>query len=295
MTVTSPTPSRAIRRRATAFAIATGVADVHRDPDPRSELVTQALLGAPAIALAADPGGWTCVRLTDYEGWVESVRLAPPPEPSAEVVVVSVPRAPLYRHGAGAEARGEVYATTVLPILHPAPISAAGRIPVGLPGGEDGWLAPADVIMRPADSPFPLLGVEAALALAHRLLGTPYLWGGVIVKGIDCSGLSQLACREGGAVIPRNADQQYAALPYIVERASVRAGDLVYFASDGSITHVGIALDNMTVLHANGYDARVSITSLVPSHGDYSVMLADSYAGARRPFPDMLTIVPEQS
>ena len=52
--------------------VAVPLTDVRRDPDPASELVTQALLGTPAQQLAADPGGtWVYVRLPDYEGWVD--------------------------------------------------------------------------------------------------------------------------------------------------------------------------------------------------------------------------------
>lgn len=287
MTFTTTTAAaRARRRNATILAIAAGVVDVYRDPDAASERVTQALLGAPATVLKSEPSGWTRVRLVDYEGWVESARLAAPAEPGETVAVVGVPRAPLYRHGAGAAIREEVYATTTLPVLDPAPISPAGRIPVALPGGEDGWLAAEDTLLRLTEMPFPRYGVDIAVALAHDLMRTPYLWGGVTARGIDCSGLSQLVCRLAGAIIPRDADQQYAALDYIVARADVRRGDLVYFADHGSITHVGVALDNMTILHANGHDARVSITSLNPRNGEYSAKLANMYAGARRPFPD---------
>jgi hypothetical protein len=283
---TTAAASRARRRDVTILAVTNGVVDVHREPDASSELVTQALLAAPAVVLKSNPGGWTRVRLVDYEGWVESANLATPAEQSEVVAVVGVPRAPLYRHGAGAAIREEVYVTTVLPVLDPAPISPAGRILVALPGGEDGWLAAEDTLLRPTATPFPSNDADIAVALAHDLMSTPYLWGGVTAKGVDCSGLAQLVCRMGGAIIPRNADQQYAALEYIVARADVRRGDLIYFADHGAITHVGLALDNMTILHANGYDARVAITSLAPADGEYSAILANSYAGARRPFPD---------
>jgi hypothetical protein len=295
MTMPTTTASRARRRNETILAIANGVVDVHREPNARSELVTQALLGVPAVILKTDPSGWTRVRLVDYEGWVESAKLAVSAEPGEVVAVVSVPRAPLYRHGAGAAIREEVYVTTVLPVLDPAPISPAGRIPVALPNGEDGWLAAKDTLLRPTESPFPLYGSDIAIALAHDLMRTPYLWGGVTVRGIDCSGLTQLVCRMGGAIIPRDGDQQYAALDYIVARADVRRGDLVYFADHGAITHVALALDNMTILHANGYDARVAITSLDPQTSEYSATLVNMYAGARRPFPEETDAETEQN
>ena len=286
MTLASPAAPSAVRRRATTRAIAVGVADTRREPDGASELVTQALMGARATVLETAPNGWARVRLADYEGWIESGHLAAPPRASERVAVIAVPRAPLYARASGPETLGEVYATTVLPLTVAGRRPGMGRVRVALPGGRAGWLASGDFTERPASAPFPPRGVTAALTLARRLLGTPYLWGGVTALGIDCSGLSQLACREGGAIIPRDADQQYAALPFVVDRASVRAGDLVYFASGGAITHVGIALDNMTLLHARGAGQGVIITSLDPAEGARSASLAGAYAGARRPFPD---------
>lgn len=286
MTVASPAMAPVARPRATACAISTGVADVRRGPDAMSELVTQALMGARATVLETAPNGWARVRLADYEGWTLNEHLAPPPRASQRAAVVTIPRAPLYARATGDAMLGEVYATTALPLTVASQRPASGRARVALPGGRAGWLAQGAFAERPASEPFPARGVAAALALAHAFLGAPYLWGGVTVVGIDCSGLSQLVCREGGAIIPRDANQQYEALPWVVDRAGVRAGDLVYFASGGAITHVGVALDRMTLLHASGAGERVLITSLDPAEGSYSMKLAGMYAGARRPFPD---------
>lgn len=287
--MTSPTTSTrathaTARRSPRPLAISVGVADVRRAPDATSELVTQALLGAVAVPLETAQG-WTRIRLVDYEGWTPDDCLAQPARRSAQVAVVSAIRTPLYSASRGVASDGEAFAASIAPITVAGQRPASGRVRVALPGGRVAWLAEDAIERRPAEQPFPARGATAAVALARALLGTPYLWGGVSARGIDCSGLSQLACRVGGMKIPRDADQQYDQMSYVVARASVRFGDLVFFASGGSISHVGIALDAMTLLHASGSGESVIITSLDPSAGAYSARLAGMYAGARRPFP----------
>lgn len=286
VTVPARTSHAPVKRARRALAVATGVADVRRDPDATAELVTQALLGAPAVPLESAENGWTRIRLVDYEGWIRNDDLATPARKTEQVAIVTATSAPLYTTMRGAERAGEVFATSLLPITAAGQRPAAGRVRVALPGGRVAWIASDAVEQRPTDDPYPLRGPETAVALAKRLLDVPYLWGGVSQRGIDCSGLAQLACRAGGAIIPRDADQQYEGMPFVVDRASVRMGDLVFFSDKGAITHVGIALDNMTLLHASGSGEHVIITSLDPAEGGYAARLAGMYAGARRAFPE---------
>jgi cell wall-associated NlpC family hydrolase len=85
---------------------------------------------------------------------------------------------------------------------------------------------------------------------AGRLLHTPYLWGGRTPKGIDCSGLVQLALELADIECPRDSDQQRAALgqplPCHWRDMDWRRGDIVFFEP----THVGIMADGEHMIHA---------------------------------------------
>jgi cell wall-associated NlpC family hydrolase len=93
------------------------------------------------------------------------------------------------------------------------------------------------------------------VAVAGRFLHVPYYWGGKSVRGLDCSGLVQLALEACGRACPRDSDMQEAELGEAVPAADLgrlQRGDLVFW--DG---HVGIMTDGVTLLHANGFHMMV--------------------------------------
>lgn len=273
------------RRQPGRLCIAAGLADVRREPDAAAEQVTQARLGTPARWLA-ERDGWVRVRLPDYEGWVRGEQAGQPAPASPRVAVVTSLCAPLYAAATGSEPLDEVHISTVLMLAPRAEQRRErGRIPVRLPGARTGWLDERDVALRGRERALPERGPTAALDLAHALLGVPYLWGGTSPKGVDCSGLAQLAYRVAGCALPRDADQQYAFVPYLVERGDLRPGDLLFFAAGGKIDHVALALGGARLIHATGAVMRVTLNSLDPADSDYSERLARMYAGARRPMP----------
>jgi gamma-D-glutamyl-L-lysine dipeptidyl-peptidase len=262
------------------LAVARGVADVWARPARGGEddRLTQALLARPAEVLE-ERDDWARVRLSDYEGWVERADLALAPEATPAVLAVTALAARLYAGVEGDATLDEVYLGTVLPLLG----AERARWRVALPGGRVAWLAGEAGEARPRAAPYPRRPAAHAVAVARRLLGSPYLWGGGTVRGIDCSALVQLAYAVSGYALPRDADQQWAALPTAVDRAALAAGDLLFFARAGAIVHVALALGGAGYLHALGEPLLgVCTQSLDPAAPDYNPRLDALYCGARR-------------
>jgi gamma-D-glutamyl-L-lysine dipeptidyl-peptidase len=88
---------------------------------------------------------------------------------------------------------------------------------------------------------------------ARGYLGTPYLWGGMSERGIDCSGLVHMAYRRIGRLVPRDADQQEEAAEPVTKP---RPGDLVTYGSKFA-THIAFWLGDERILHAAGGRAVV--------------------------------------
>ena len=93
--------------------------------------------------------------------------------------------------------------------------------------------------------------LEDFVAVAERLVGTPYLWGGKSSLGIDCSGLVQIALNAAGTGCPRDSDMQQDGLGRLLglaDSSQLQRGDLIFWKG-----HVAIVRDADNIVHANAH------------------------------------------
>ncbi len=130
------------------------------------------------------------------------------------------------------------------------------------------------------------------VAIAERLEGTPYLWGGRTRLGLDCSGLVQLAMNAADLACPRDADMQRAEIgrdvPVPDALAQPRSehvdvdgllrGDLIFWHG-----HVGIMTDSHMLLHANAHHMSTVVEPVIDAAVRGFRLDARPIAAVRRP------------
>ncbi len=166
------------------------------------------------------------------------------------------------------EALGDVLATThkvIVPSTFSYPAASIKTQPaewlpmlaeVTATGEEGKFLRLADSRFIWADHLAPLAKHAGDyVSIAECFLNVPYYWGGKTARGLDCSGLVQVALQASGVEALRDSDMQEETLGknvMINDLDSLARGDLVFW--DG---HVGIITDSQTLLHANGHHMQV--------------------------------------
>jgi len=82
----------------------------------------------------------------------------------------------------------------------------------------------------------------------HR---TPYKYGGIDARGIDCSSLIQNVYKDAfGIDLPRTTREQVKR-GYKVNRSSAKEGDIIFFKTGYNVRHAGIIVERGKFMHAS--------------------------------------------
>lgn len=219
----------------TPMAVAIELLDLTITPDRGAGLATQLLLGEAftVYETRADGLAWGQSGRDGYVGHVEAAALGAPLGETQRITA-------LWSH---------IYSAPTLKARVMGGLPLGGEVAVaGIEGGfawiEDGFV--------PEQHLAPVTGDHVDHAL--RFLGTPYLWGGRSARGIDCSGLVQMALAAVGVDAPRDSDMQAAMVGRLLEADEpAERGDLVFW--DG---HVGLMRDARVLVHANAHHMAVA-------------------------------------
>jgi len=196
------------------------------------------LFGERMEVLAEDKNGWLQVRCEwdEYEGWARKGQVA--------IITYKEYRKPLLHYTAGA--------TDIIQVEHGHFALSPGSSLFQMRKRLLKW-SYKEFTFKGKKLPIKLAQTSEAnvLAFSKMFMGTPYNWGGRSLMGIDCSGLTQVVFKLMNVRIPRDASQQALIGETVGFLQEAQCGDLAFFDNEeGKITHVGILLNDHTIIHA---------------------------------------------
>jgi hypothetical protein len=253
------------------------IVPVRKEPDHRSEQVTQLLFGDQYQVVQADAArAWLFVRnhSDQYTGWISALQHH---EVAADYYEQSI------------YADYKITTDTTATILYQkSPVTIVMGSIVPITGNELFKMEDQFAFNGESKNLSQRRDADFVLQTAQKYMPAPYQWGGKSPFGIDCSGLVQMVFKISGYSLPRDAAQQFLQGKPVDSFAQCLPGDLAFFkAEDGRIVHVGIVAPGHKIIHASGHVHVGTLTEAGILHADQR-QLTHHLAGFRRilPTPD---------
>ncbi len=217
----------------------TSVAHMRKEPSHKSEIVSQLLFGEFGLVLETTKD-FTLIKCLydEYEGWCQKSQIT-----RVDIETIQQP-VQLYHK---------------LPIDTLLKNGSQCRVSIGTPvlAINQSFCFGNSIVNYTTTSKWN--ASEAAFTpntlteVATCYLNTPYLWGGKSTFGIDCSGFTQQVFKMFDIRLPRDAYQQAMLGESVSFIQEAQCGDLAFFDNEeGKITHVGLLLNNMEIIHSSG-------------------------------------------
>lgn len=96
---------------------------------------------------------------------------------------------------------------------------------------------------------------------ACQFVGNRYVWGGTsLTNGVDCSGFTMRIYEKYGIYLPHSSRAQ-AGYGTRISASEARPGDLFFYGSGSSISHVAIYIGNGQIVHASSARTGIKISN----------------------------------
>ena len=224
-----------------AFANVTSFLYVRSEPTKESEYVGKLYPGY-AAKITGPVGEWTAVESGDVTGYVKTEYILTGAEAQtyAENLVTEAQQ----------EGKEEAEAFTYAVSRKSEEAQMTQEVQENVQQTET-----TEVSAQPASNG------QAIVDYACQFIGNPYVWGGTsLTNGSDCSGFTLSIFAKYGVYLPHSSKAQ-ANCGTRISASEAKPGDLFFYGSGSSISHVAIYIGNGQIVHASSKKTGIKISN----------------------------------